>query len=409
MSAVGMEIGFRFRNREARRRARWFAAFCLLAVASVLFAQAFEMLRRDRADQALLAAVRAGNIRAADAALHGGADPNVRGVRFRVSGERSSLWQRLSALLPRSRSETPSANDLKNPTALMMAAASGNLQLVHLLIERGADVNARKRDGSSALIYAVWHSSPKMIRSLLDQGADPNARLVDGRSALVIAAEQDRLPVLTLLLAKGARARTTDAQGETPLILAAVRCQQTEILDLLIRSGCGVNATDRLGNTALLMAAQHRTSNCVKLLLDRGADVNARNQFGQTALTLAAKNGCWENVRLLAAHGADVNARDADGRTALMQLVVEAPMADMIPDAYQNEAFEAFKHGHEMSPLFENRYSLPNCLEGVRTLAAVGVDVNARDQVEETALRDAVQFHKREELIAALKQVGGRF
>lgn len=399
---VGAEVIGGFGNREMRRRARWIAAVSLLIIAGALFTVAFQMLRREYADQALLMAVRSGNVSAAAKALRAGADPNLRGARFHNDGERHGLWQHVSAMLIRCRASRPSPQELGQPTALMLAVSAGRLNLVQTLIRSGADVNVRKHDGTSALTYAVWRGNLDVTRALLDQGADLNRGTPDGRTPLLIAAKEGQTAALRLLLARGANAHIADVNGETPLILAAYR-GSTALLDLLLRAGCKIDAADYQGLTALHVAAEHFDPACLNLLLARGADVNPRDTSGETPLLLAVKCGRWKNARLLAAHGAGVNARDTAGRTPLMQLIADAPMEDETPLMGRRRGPTALGDANDFT---DRHLSQDRCLEGVRLLTELGADVNARDRVGETALRDAIQFQKQENVIAALKQAG---
>ena len=193
--------------------------------------------------------------------------------------------------------------------------------VVQLLIDSGADVNAKDERGNTALIYAT-EARPTInlavTEMLLKAGADVNAKDEGGMTALMHAAMHDDPRVVKRLLEVQADVAARDAKGWTALMHATRKDRgYSAIIELLIASGAEVDAAHKRGGTALSSACYNGHVRAVELLLDAGADVNVKDQAGWTPLICASLNGHTPVVKLLLAAGAEVNAKDAAGRTPL--------------------------------------------------------------------------------------------
>lgn len=88
-------------------------------------------------------------------------------------------------------------------TVLMGAAISGKVGVVRILIEAGADVNARDADGLTPLMAAVVQDHAAIVELLLKRGAEVNARDGRGRTALALATELEREKCIPVLVSAG--------------------------------------------------------------------------------------------------------------------------------------------------------------------------------------------------------------
>jgi ankyrin repeat protein len=190
---------------------------------------------------------------------------------------------------------------------LVVAAASGQAEMTAFLLDKGADVKATDRNGTTALHHAA--SSRAMlpaVRALLARGADPNARLT----------KNVRLPV------------DVNAVGATPFLMAAASLN-AEAMRALAAGGADPLLTTKERTTALMVAAgvgrfeerneaeYQRALEAVTAAAELGVDVNASGESGWTALHGAAYTGADAIIQYLVAKGAAMGVKDAFGQTPL--------------------------------------------------------------------------------------------
>ncbi len=161
------------------------------------------------------------------------------------------------------------------------------------------------------LVEAARQGNAQAVRSLLDQGADVNAARGDGMTALHRAAERGHAEVAELLIAASANVEAKTRIGSyTPLHLGS-RGGHAAIIVMLLEAGGNPNAvTTNSGVTPLhLAAAAIEGAEAVAALLGHGADPNARARTGQTPLIFAAGSNRAPSVRELLKGGANPGAR----------------------------------------------------------------------------------------------------
>lgn len=120
------------------------------------------------------------------------------------------------ALLEHRATDVDQANAL-GETPLMMAALRGSERWVLALLQRGAKIN---RDGWTPLHYAASGPTLAVLRLLLERGAALDARAPNGSTALMVAAQYGSEEAVTMLLEKGADARLRDTRGRSAADLA---------------------------------------------------------------------------------------------------------------------------------------------------------------------------------------------
>jgi ankyrin repeat protein len=317
----------------------------------------------------------------------------------------------------------PNSVDATGQTALMTAASVGDLESAKVLLDRGATVDTRDRNfQQTALMFAVRDNHPDVVRLLVEHGADVNAKTRQGETPpwilpnsvpgfghgvgivrgglpergsryfipgalapLLYAARDGRLENAKILLDAGADLELADANGITPLLMA-ISNNQIEVARFLIDRGAKINVSDWYGRTPLWTAVEVRNMDfdnasfengvdreplleLIRVLLERGADPNPRTKesipirrfmlrvtgtlewvdfTGQTPFLRAAYAGDLTVMKLLLQHGADPKIATYAGTTALMAAAGVNWVVDQTYDEGPTALLDAVKFCYEL-------------------------------------------------------------
>ena len=163
----------------------------------------------------------------------------------------------------------------RDTTSLSAASWLGHKEVIHVLLDRGADPKKADKEDWTPLHYAAWYGSKAIVQLLLDRGVDPEAQNKDRNTALHLAAETGQKDVVQLLLERGANPNAQNDEGNTALHEAAYSGHK-DVVQLLLDKGANPKALNDDGNTALYWAAYHGHKEVVQLLPNRGADPTRR-------------------------------------------------------------------------------------------------------------------------------------
>ena len=181
---------------------------------------------------------------------------------------------------------------------LVMAARTGVVPRVQALLEQGANVNSRDRNGDTPLNLAAAKGNAAMVAALLKAGADVNLANVAGVTPLMGAGLAANDGIFRALLAAGAQTAPLDRVKKNAATYAAASGCSACIAEL-VKAGVQVNA--RLDNdlTLLMWAAAYGHEVTVRLLLDQGAERKDRDARGKTAADMAREGNHLALAKLL--------------------------------------------------------------------------------------------------------------
>jgi len=200
-------------------------------------------------------------------------------------------------------------------TPLHYAVASGNAEIVKLLVDKGTKVEAANDRGATALHRAT--QNVEIVKLLIDKGAKVDAADERGETALHWAALDGTPEVVGALLAAGGSVVAKDHEGRTPLHAAAEGGNVAAATALLDKQKDAAAIADNFGLTPLHLAARNRAEQVVAMLLDRGATPNVQDKFGFTPLHDATRANAPAIVSQLLAANANPAVTDLYGTTAL--------------------------------------------------------------------------------------------
>ncbi len=263
-------------------------------------------------------------------------------------------------------------------TLMHAAIACGRADIVHALLERGADPETIMKPGLTPLAIAAIKNDTDSIDLLLRHGAKVDSVTPAGFSALKLACAEGMLDAVQVLLAHRADPNLADARGETALArLPMTKADALGICRALLDHGAKPDVHDSKRHwTPLMNAVMACNGEVAGLLLDKGAGVNFKGgvENDSSPLMVAAGTGLPAMTRLLLERGADPRQRDKDGNDALDAAVSGNRFILGLIATLDSE-----------HPLLR-KAELVDALGACRLLLEHGATVNHADQVGDTPL-----------------------
>jgi ankyrin repeat protein len=211
------------------------------------------------------------------------------------------------------------ASNWQGATAFMQAVQNGNIEMARLLASLGANVNKNNADGVVPLIWAAQHTKPELISFLLTLPTiDVNARDRNGDTAIMHAVLVGAMDSVEALAQHKASLDIKNNDGDTVLTLAAKK-GLWDSLEKIINMGANSNAQNAQGDTVLMIALREGQVDSARRLLNYGINPTLKNNDGLTAVDIAVEKGEWPIIVVMAQHGLDINKSLTNGKSILQQ------------------------------------------------------------------------------------------
>ncbi|XP_061750561.1 ankyrin repeat domain-containing protein 26-like isoform X2 [Nerophis ophidion] len=196
--------------------------------------------------------------------------------------------------------------DKQNRTALHIACASGNYEVVKFLVEKKAKLNLSDNQNRTPLMKAVQGQHDVIVNILLENHAEPNLVDMNGNTALHLASSIPSISIVDILQKYDADINVHNKEGLSPLTLS-VQEDYLDVAEFLLKKGADVNTFDKDQRSPLMIAAGNGQISMVRMLLQFDADITLEDSKGQLAEDYAAMESHHPCALLIAEHYAKRN------------------------------------------------------------------------------------------------------
>jgi ankyrin repeat protein len=308
--------------------------------------------------------------------------------------------------------------DNKGNTTLHHAALSQNDKLVKYIAKCTPKdaINAVNIHGDTAMHLAAAKGNIEVVKTLFEHNCKLNIRNTLGELPIHKAATQGKANVVEFMLGNKIGVMEADNRGNTILHLAALHGHY-EIVKMTINKD-NVNLQNSKRNTPLHLAVMHGKRNThkpssvndndieldekklkeyfkiVKLLISKGADLRAENAYDQQPLSIAIINRSQEEIKLIQSKFVDVNDTDLNNNSALYNAVLGL-QTGIVTDLIKRGANANYANKSGITPLHAavakaaNRDNFDDAFKIIGELISHGVDINAIDKNGRTPLHYA--------------------
>ncbi|MFP3016488.1 MAG: ankyrin repeat domain-containing protein [Wolbachia sp.] len=297
---------------------------------------------------------------------------------------------------------------------LLINARDGNLDKVKDLIAQGANLETKD---NTPLHNACNNDRLEAVEYLIEKGASLKAKNKDGKIPLELAEQKGYTDIVEIL-------KQTQLNLDRELLIVVEKEDLGKVKDN-IRRGANVNAQSRLGWASVFWAIQKNNLNIVKLLVNNGADINAKDNESWMPLHWAVQLGSLDVVKYLVERGANINALTADGRTSLelavqkncvdtieflkkAQLDLDKGLLTAVQDGDLNKVESLANRGASLDTKDNNDWTLlhfaasSNKFDIVKFLLDKNANIKAKDVYGNTPLHVAAQYDSKLEIVEFL-------
>ncbi|XP_046579349.1 ankyrin repeat and KH domain-containing protein mask-like [Haliotis rubra] len=206
-------------------------------------------------------------------------------------------------------------------TPVMRAARMGHLEVMKLLVNKGANVSLANTPGNNMLHLACVDGPVEVVQYVLPLDVvDINSRGWNERTPLMIAGITGTLKIVDVLVSKGGDVSLVDKDSNNILHLAYESGQENVALYVLSLGVVDINSRGWRQKTPVMLAAEAGYNELVESLVRKGANVSLLDTDGNNVLHLACAMGNVEVVRYVLSQALiNIDSRGHDGKTPLMQ------------------------------------------------------------------------------------------
>jgi tetratricopeptide (TPR) repeat protein len=285
------------------------------------------------------------------------------------------------------------AKDKYDRTALMIAVIDGKTNVVKLLLDKGANIEAKATappyDGDTALIRAFYEGRSEMVKLLLDRGANIEARNKAGDTALITAAGNGHTEIVKLLLDKGANIEAKNNHELTALHWAKVN-EKKEVVVLLeqaVSNDPGANFAESFDHFKI----SHTDESREKLL--------------KVAATLPTPPPIPEEARQLFLQASALIKQTSTAQELIKPLELLINALEIAP--WWGNAYYNFSRALELSGQYDEAVKQLNYYLQLKPSEAEASEARAHISVIQAEKEAAVQKKHQNESILAVKYVSG--
>lgn len=239
-----------------------------------------------------------------------------------------------------------------------------------------------------ALLHAIEQRDLHQVQALLDYGDLPNVQTETGASPLMLAILHRQEDIASVLIAHQANINYRDQYLRTPLMYAAFK-GEAGIAEELLENGADANAVDIKGRTALMWGAAQKHDTVIKLLLDHKANIFPGNPFWEKVM----RRNRYEDHRNIEHVVSKIKQHHSEKRQRLMDAIEWEDLASverLVKEGVDVNARDSMQHTALMKAAHKGNISI------LQLLIEEGADVNAEDSLGETALIGAAFQEKTE-------------
>ena len=333
-------------------------------------------------------AVRYGNVEIAKSLLNSGANVNARDnlgktpVMLILPKDKTAEIYKLLIAYRADLTQKDMFGDTVLHTASMLNVGENTFRI---LIDAGADIDARNKEGVTPLAIAVQKNDLETVRLLTAAGADIHTQDTNGNSPLSIALAGS--PEMLEAVVNEKNADFTDSNGNTPLHLALICDAPLSKIQYMISLMKDVNTRNKDGNSALFLSILKNRQKVGELLLAKNADIFSTNTNNNSPLRLALKYGGTVQDWLITSK--TIKQQDGTGNTVL-HYAAEWQYKEAISGLVMKGADISAKNANGETPLFSAVKT--NNPEIIQTVVDCGADIKARDNLGSTAMHTAVRW-----------------